>query len=134
VQLNPHLSFHGECEAAFRFYENCLRGKIVTMITYGDSPAAGQTPPHWREKILHATLAVGEHRLTGADTPDYEKPRGFAVLLNVEDATEADRIFQELAERGCVQMAMQETFWAARFGMLTDRFGTPWIINCGKAA
>jgi PhnB protein len=135
MRLNPHLAFNGQCEAAFRFYETCLGGQVVMMMTYGDSPLAEQTPPDWRGKVLHATFTLGDHVLTGADAPPegYQKPQGFSVLLNFEeaDAAEADRIFAALAEGGTVQMPIQETFWALRFGMLVDRFGTPWMINCG---
>jgi PhnB protein len=136
MQLNPHLTFDGQCEAAFQFYERCLGGKIVMMMSYGDSPVAEQTPPDWRKKIIHATLALGDQRLTGGDAgPErYQKPRGFSVLLQVGDAAETDRIFAALAEKGTVEMPVQETFWALRFGMLVDQFGTPWIVNCGKPA
>jgi PhnB protein len=77
---------------------------------------------------------LGDHVLTGADAPPehYQKPQGFSVLLHIGDAAEADRIFKTLAENGTVQMPIQETFWALRFGMLVDQFGTPWMINCGK--
>jgi len=134
MQLNPHLAFNGECEAAFKFYEKCLGGKIVTMMTYGDSPMAEQMPPAWRGKIIHAACALGDHQLTGADVPleSYQKPQGFFVLLNIGAEAEADRIFKALAENGAVQMAIQGTFWALRFGMLVDQFGTPWMINCSK--
>jgi PhnB protein len=134
MQLNPHLSFNGHCEAAFRFYEKFLGGNITVMMTYGESPAAGQVPAGWRQKIIHATLTLGSQRLTGADTlPDhYQRPQGLSVLLNITDAPEAERIFHTLAENGTVQMALQETFWAQRFGMLVDQFGTPWMINCGR--
>jgi PhnB protein len=136
MQLNPHLAFNGECEAAFKFYEKYLGGKVVTMMTYGDSPMAEQMPPAWRAKIIHAALALGDHQLTGADVPpeSYQKPQGFYVLLNIGAEAEADRIFKALAENGAVQMPVQETFWARRFGMLVDQFGTPWMINCGKPA
>jgi PhnB protein len=105
-------------------------------MTYGESPLAGQTPPDWHGKILHATLDLGDDVLSGADAPPehYQKPQGFSVALNVADAAEAERIFKALAEKGAVQMPLQETFWALRFGMLVDQFGTPWMINCGKPA
>ena len=120
MRLNPHLAFNGQCEAAFKFYEKCLGGKIVMMVTYGDSPGAEQTPPDWRNKIIHATFALGDHVLQGADAPPerYRKPQGFSVLLNVGAAAEADRIFKSLAEKGAVEMPLQETFWALRFSML----------------
>jgi len=136
MRLNPHLTFNGQCEAAFKFYEKCLRGKITMMMPYGNSPLAAQAPPEWRTKILHTTLIVGVHFLQGTDAlpTDYQKPQGFSVMLNVEAADEADRIFNTLAENGTVQLPLQETFWAERFGLLFDQFGTPWTINCGKAA
>src|ERR1700756_948822 len=134
MQLNPYLSFNGQCESAFKFYEKCLGGKILFMMTYGDSPMAEQTPPGWRNKILHATFAVGDDRLTGADAlPEtYQKPQGFSVTLSIGAPAEADRVFALLSEKGEVQLPIQETFWALRFGMLVDQFGTPWMINCGK--
>jgi PhnB protein len=138
VRANTHLNFRGDCEAAFRFYENCLGCRIVTINTYKDSPLAALVGPEWQEKILHATLesAAGVHLVTGSDPPPerYARPQGFATLLSVDDAEEADRIFQSLAEGGTVQMPLQQTFWALRFGMVTDRFGTPWMINCGNPA
>lgn len=134
MTLNPHLSFAGECEAAFKYYEPTLGVVREFRMTYGDSPMAEHAPPAWRDKIVHATFALGQHRLTGADVPPerYQKPQGFSVLLNVEDAAEADRIFDALAAGGTVRLALQETHWAARFGILADRFGIPWTINCAS--
>jgi len=111
MRLNPHLAFGGQCEAAFKFYERCLGGKIVTMLTYGKSPMAEQVPPRWREKILHATLAVGDNVLMGGDpVPEqYEQPKGFTVLLGIDDPADAERIFHALAENGTVQMPL----WSA---------------------
>jgi PhnB protein len=134
MQLNPYLSFQGQCEAAFRFYQQCLGGNIQTMMSWGDSPMADQVPPEWRDKIIHATLVVGETALLGADAPPdrYEKPGGFSVTIQIDDPAEADRIFHSLAENGIVQMPIQKTFWAALFGMCIDRFGIPWMVNCGQ--
>ena len=136
MQLHPYLSFDGQCEAAFRFYEECLGGKIVFMMSYGDSPMGEETPPEWRGKIMHATFTLGEHVLAGADAAPgtYRKPQGFSVALGIGEAADADRIFAALAAKGSVQMPLQETFWALRFGVLTDQFGTPWVINCEKPA
>jgi PhnB protein len=135
MRLNPHISFGGQCEAAFHFYERCLGGKIVTMLTWGDSPMATEVPPEWHEKICHATLTIGANVLMGADVPpaQYERPKGFQVLLGIDDPVDAERIFQALADNGTVQMPMQKTFWAARFGVLIDQFGVPWEINCEQA-
>jgi len=135
MKLNPYLVFSGQCEAAFRYYEQCLRGKIAAMITHAGTPAEGQVPPEWRNKIMHARLMVGDQVLMGSDAPPdhFEKPQGFSVTLNIEDPTEAERIFHALAESGTVRMPIQQTFWAVRFGMLVDRFGIPWMINCEKS-
>lgn len=134
MKLTVHLTFNGQCEAAFRFYERCLGGVIETMLNYGDSPMAAQTPLEWRGKIVHATLSFGGNFLAGADAlpNDYARPKGFYVLLEVDDAADAERIFAALSESGTVQMPIQETFWASRFGVLVDRFGIPWEINCGR--
>ncbi len=132
MQLSTYLNFNGQCEAAFKYYEQCLGGKIEMMMTHGDSPMAEQTPPEWRDKIMHARLLVGKTALMGSDAPPqrYEKPQGFAVALAVDSPSDAERIFQALSENGTVSMPLQETFWAARFGMLVDRFSIPWMINC----
>src|SRR5580698_1133371 len=111
MKLNPHLAFNGECETAFRFYERCFGGSIVTMLTYGDSPMADQAPPEWSGKILHATLTLGDNILAGSDSlpGQYEQPKGFHVLLGIGDPVEAERIFQALAENGKVLMPIQQT-------------------------
>lgn len=133
MRLNPHLSFDGQCEAALRFYAKCLGGKIHMMLTYGDSPMAAQTPPAWAGKILHASLMLGDQVITGADAMEgYQRPQGFSLIIETDDAIEAERIFSTLAETGAVRIPLQETFWALRFGEVIDQFGTPWTINCGK--
>jgi PhnB protein len=136
MKLNPYLSFNGECEAAFKFYEQCLGGKIESFMTFGNSPMAEQTPPDKLDKIMHASLKVGDTVLMGSDAPPdfFEKPQGFSVSLVFDDVAEAERVYTALAENGTVQMPLQETFWAARFGMVVDRFGTPWMINCDLPA
>jgi PhnB protein len=132
MQLNPYLMFDGQCETAFKFYEQCLGGKIDAMMTYGESPMAEETPSQSRVRIMHASLKVGDEVLMGSDEPSeqFKAPQGFYVSLHFKDPKEAERIFHALAEKGTVEMALQETFWASRFGMLVDRFGTPWMINC----
>ena len=135
MQLNPYLNFNGQCEAAFKFYERCLGGKIVFTMTYGESPMADKVPAEWRKKILHVRLMVGDQALMGADAPPehYEKPQGFSVSVGIDDPADAERIFHALAEKGTVSMPIQKTFWAQRFGMLVDQFGIPWMINCEEA-
>ena len=132
MKLNPHLTFGGQCQSAFKFYERCIGGRIVTMLTWGDSPMAKQAPSQWRDKILHATLTVGDSVLTGADVvpEEYQQPKGFFVQLGLDDPGDAERIFAALAEEGTVQMPIQKTFWAIRYGVLVDQFGIPWEINC----
>lgn len=135
MQLNAYLNFSGQCEAAFKFYERCLGGKIVAMMTFDETPMADRMPADWRKKIVHARLTVGDQVLMGSDAPPdhFEEPKGFSVSIGVTEPAEADRIFKALAENGDVQMPIQETFWAHRFGMVVDQFGTPWMINCEKA-
>ena len=132
MNLNAHLMFNGECKAAFEYYERCFGGKIITMITWGESPMKDQAPEGAYDKILHASLKVGDNFLLGADAPsrDYQQPKGFYIALGIDDAAEAERIFYALAKNGTVQMPLQQTFWAARFGVVVDQFGTPWEINC----
>jgi PhnB protein len=130
--LNPYLLFNGQCEAAFKFYERCLGGKLEMMLRHGESPMAQQLPPEWRDRIMHARLVVGDKVLMGSDAPPdhYEEPRGFSVSIGIDDPGKAERIFQAMAEKGTVRMPLQQTFWALRFGMLVDQFGIPWMVNC----
>lgn len=103
------------------------------MLPYRESPLAAGVPQTWRHKILHATLDLGEGRLTGADVSieeGYRAPEGFSVLLEPASTAEAERMFARLSEGGTVRMPFQKTFWAERFGMLTDCFGIPWMLNC----
>jgi PhnB protein len=118
MEASIHLVFGRECEAAFRFYERVLGGKIVNIHTYGNSPMAEQVPPGWHDKIVHGSFAMGGTVFAGADMlpEQYVKPQGFYVLLSVEDTMDAERIFSALAENGEVHMAIQQTFWSARFG------------------
>lgn len=137
MQVNPYLNFNGQCAEAFRFYEQVLGGKIESMMTYAESPMAGETPPALRDHVMHARLVLDGQVLMASDSPPeyYEKPQGLYVSLNVEKAADAERIFHALAENGTVKMPFEKTFWAAGgFGMLVDRFGTPWMVNCEKAA
>ena len=137
MNLNPRigLSFDGQCEAAFQFYERCLKGKIVFMLRWGESPMAKDAPVEWSGKILHARLVIGDTALLGADVlpGSYESPRGFGLLLSLDDPAETERLFSALAESGTVRMPLQETFWAPRFGVVTDQFGIQWDIQYEKS-
>lgn len=132
MQFNPYLSFNGQCEEAFRFYQQVLGGEIAAMLRYGETPMSEHTPPEWRSKIAHARLIVGREVLMASDAPPdrYEPMKGISVTLGIDDPAEAERVFHALAAGGTVMMPIEQTFWAIRFGMLTDRFGTPWMINC----
>jgi PhnB protein len=136
VQLYPNLTFDGQCEAAFKFYEECLHGRILFMLTYEKTPMDLQAPPHWQKKICHATFALGDFMFSGSDALPgrYQKPQGIALQFNLSDPVEAERVFKMLAQNGTIQVPMQETFWAHRFGGLVDEFGIPWYINCEKPA
>jgi PhnB protein len=131
-----HLHFKGDCREAFGFYAATFGGRIVFSMTYGEAPGAEQAPPEVRDQIIHARLDLGADALLGCDvTPDrYEKPQGFNLMASAESPGDAERLFRTLAEGGSVTMPVQETFWAHRFGMCTDRFGTPWMVNCAKPA
>ena len=133
MRFRPHVTFNGECEAAFRMYERCFGGTIA-LLRYGDSPMKQQTSPELHDKIVNATLSVDDAPvLSGADVSGdaYRQPTGFDVLVNIEDVARAEHVFNALADGGTVQLPLQQTFWAARFGMVVDRFGTPWKINGG---
>jgi PhnB protein len=136
MQLNTHVNFNGQCEAAFKFYEQALGGKITSLATYEGTPSGQQVPADWQKKIMHAEMKVGEAVLMGVDAPagHYKSPQGFSITFQTDQPAEADRVFQALSENGQVQMPIQQTFWAARFGMLTDQFGIPWMVNCAQAA
>jgi PhnB protein len=131
MNIHPYLSFDGRCGEAFRLYERVLGGKIDFMQTYGESPMADQTPAELRDAVMHATLRVGDTLLMGSDAPPghFQKPQGTHISVTLRDATEGARIFDELSEGGSVTMPFEKTFWAEGAGMVTDRFGTPWIIN-----
>jgi PhnB protein len=135
MQLTPYLNFNGQCKEAFQFYAQCLRGQIVAMFTYGETPAAEHVSAESSDRIMHARLVVGDAVLMGSDSPPelFEEQKGMYASLQIDDPAEAERIFHALADGGTTRMPIEETFWAARFGMLVDRFGTPWMINCEKA-
>jgi PhnB protein len=129
------LTFDGRCEAAFKFYERCLNGSIAFLLKWKDSPMANDAAPEWQEKVMHARLMIGDTAILGADVRphEYAAPQGFSIILSMDDPAEAERVFQALGENGKVGMPLQETFWAHRFGALSDQFGIRWDINCEKA-
>ncbi|ANB17544.1 VOC family protein [Dokdonella koreensis] len=134
MQLNAYLSFDGQCADAFGFYAKVLNGTLDLTRAPAGSPLADQMPPGWGDRVLHARLAVGESVLMGSDCPsgEFRPAQGLQVNIGVDDEAEAERIFGALSEGATVQMPLAETFWARRFGMLVDRYGTPWMVNCLK--
>ncbi len=132
MQVNPYLHFNGQCEKAFQLYQQCLGGNIEMMLPYAGTPGEEHVPLDWRNKIMHARLTMGDQLLMGSDAqPEhYKPPQGFSVSFLAKDTQEAERVFNTLAENGKISMPLQQTFWAARFGMLVDQFGIPWMVNC----
>jgi PhnB protein len=131
VQLSVHLNFDGHCASAFRAYARILGGKLVTLMTYGESPMADKVPVEWRDRIVHATLQLDGTELLGADVPSdsYVTPQGFAVTLQVDGIERGRELFGALAEGGSLRLPFQKTFWSAGYGLLVDRYGVPWEIN-----
>ena len=124
MKLNPYLLFDGKCEEAFNSYQKILGGEIVAMIPHEGTPVEESVPPVSNGMVL-----------MGSDAPPdrFEPMKGFSVTLNIAEPAEAERVFDALADKGTVRLALTETFWAKKFGMLVDKFGTPWMINCEKA-
>ena len=133
TQAIAYLGFDGNCADAMRFYEQALGGKLEMLMSGADSPMAAQMPKEFLHRIMHARLALpGGGLLYAGDTPTnvpYEGIKGVSITVDYPTVAEAQRVFDALAAGGRVTMAMQESFWARRFGMLVDRFGTPWIVN-----
>jgi PhnB protein len=130
MKIHTYLNYGGNCEEAFRFYEKNLGGKILMMMRYGEQPDPKNAPPGSEKWILYANMAVGETQLMGSDVPPdrFQPMRSVYLSLDVDSDAEAERIFKLLTEGGEVFMPMAETFFAFRFGMLRDRFGTSWMI------
>ena len=135
MKINPYLIFNGNCKAAFTFYAQSLPGEIEAMLTFGETPAGEHVPTDLHNLIIHTRLVVGDQAIMGSDTtPDRptDEMSGFSVSLNVDSIVEAERVFGALSEDGTVKMPLEQTFWAARFGMLVDKFGVSWMVNCEK--
>ena len=134
MKLVPYLTFDGNCEAAFLFYEQVFGGKIEDKMTWGSSPVETPVSDEWHEKVMHMSIQIGDRTIMGSDNPPnyFKQPQGMSVSVQADSAQAAEQIFSALAKNGSVQMDMEKTFWAERFGMVTDQFGIPWMINCDK--
>jgi len=132
MEVSAYVSFKGDCEEAFKCYEDELGATPGLLFRYADSPMADVVPEGWDKKIMHGSIRIGGKLLEGADVPPerYEKPQGFSLALNVSNAGEAERVFAKLGSGGRVVYPIEKTFWAERFGMIVDRFGIPWMISC----
>lgn len=143
MNLNPYLNFNGNCREAFDLYQKTLGGEVLFAGTYADMPedenadegcSGGAFPEGWQDKIMHISLQLGNVTLMGSDIPaeHFNQPQGLHVSINVGTVEEAERIYGVLSEGGQVFMPLGETFWALRFASFSDRFGTPWMINCER--
>ena len=130
MKLYTYLNYGGNCEQAFRFYEKHLGGKITMMMTHGQMPNPAEVPANWKNAILHARMHIGETELMGADIPpDRFQPMRSAYLSLIFGSTEeAERVYALLSDGGEIFMPIQETFFAFRFAMLRDQFGTSWML------
>jgi PhnB protein len=139
TSLTAYLGFDGHCAEALRFYEKALGGKIQFMLTYGEAPDAAQMPAEHRGRIMHATLTLpGGGQLYAADnppgTPGPATFNGVGLMIDIDDVAAGEKAFNALAEGGTVTMPFAQTFWAERFGMVTDRYGVGWMVNAGQQA
>jgi PhnB protein len=130
MKLHTYLNYGGNCEQAFRFYEQHLGGKITMIMTHGQSPDQRNVTPESKNAILHARMTIGNTELLASDVPvnRFEPMRSAYLSLTVESIEEAERIHALLSDGGQIFMPMQETFFAFRFSMLRDKFGTSWMI------
>jgi PhnB protein len=130
MQLHTYLNYGGNCEQAFRFYEQHLGGRVTMLTRHGDAPGPGNTPPEWKDKVLHARMSLGGTELLGADVPAdrFQPMRSAYLTLTLDSSEEAERIYALLSEDGQIFMKMEEMFFAHRFAMLRDRFGTSWML------
>ena len=128
MRLDIYLNYGGNCEQAFRFYEQHLGGKITTMVRHGARPDQANVPAGREEAILHARIEIGETVLMGADIPGAEPMRSAYLTLSVGSDGEAERLYELLSKGGQIFMKMGETFFASRFAMLRDKFGTSWML------
>jgi len=130
MQLHTYLNYGGNCRQAFEFYQQHLGGKITMLRTHGEQPDASKVPPDWKNAVLHARIDIGGTTILGADIPPdrFQPMRSAYLSLMTDPADEADRAYALLTDGGQIFMPMAETFFAKRFAMLRDRFGTSWMI------
>ena len=130
MQLHTYLNYGGNCEQAFQFYEQHLGGKITFLMRHGEQPNSANVAPEWKNAVLHARMTIGGTELSGADIPPdrFQPMRSAYLTLTVDSTGEAERLYALLTDGGQIFMPIQQTFFASRFAMLRDRFGTSWMI------
>jgi PhnB protein len=136
MKIISYLNFDGQCEEAFKFYAEVLRGQVAAMMPFGDMPGGPPMSDEDKKRIMHGRIVVGDQLLFGSDGmpgDHYEGIKGAYITLSVDTAEEADRIYNALAAGGDVRMPIQETFFAERFGMVADRYGVPFMVIKEKA-
>jgi PhnB protein len=131
MQLNPYLFYNDNCEAAFKFYEKVLGGKIEVLIRAEEAPADMKPGPGREKLIMHGRILIDGQVLMASDSPPdrFHNPQGFSVSLTINDPVEAERKFNALAEGGSLNMPFGKTFFSKGFGMCVDQFGIPWMVN-----
>jgi PhnB protein len=132
--VQPYLFFNGRCEEAVEFYKKALGAEVMMTMRYKESPEApppGMVPPGFENKIMHTSFRVGDTVVMASDgcSTDKQTFDSFRLSVSVSDISEVDRIFNALAVGGEVQMPLNKTFWAPRFGMVTDKFGVGWMVS-----
>jgi PhnB protein len=132
MQVNPYLYYDGNCEAAFRYYEQAIGAKVEVLMTHESAPPEMQTPADWKKKIMHGRFSVDGEVIMASDAMPghFQKPQGFSVTLTVENLADAEAKFKALSDGGAVTMPFTPTFFAKGFGMCTDKFGIPWMVIC----
>jgi len=132
MKVNPYLFYDGDCEAAFKHYEKVLGAKIEVLLRNEEAPADMPSPPERKKKIMHGRISIEGQVLMASDAPPdhFHKPQGFSVSLTFSDPADAERKFTALCDGGSVNMPFGKTFFSKGFGMGTDRFGIPWMVNC----
>lgn len=130
-----YVFFDSNCREAFEFYEGLGIGKIESMIANEEAPPGSEYDPARSRNIMHASMKIGDSILMASDAPPkwYAKPQGFSIHLTANGAADAERLFAALSEGGEVQMPLEKTFWAERFGGCVDRFGIPWMVSADPA-
>jgi PhnB protein len=135
MQIDTYLNYGGNCRQAFEFYAEHLGGRIEMLMTHGEMPEPNNVRPERRNDVLHARMKIGGTTLLAADVPPerFQPMRSAYLSLSLDSSDEADRIYALLAEGGEIFMKMGETFFADRFAMLRDRFGTSWMLMHNRA-